>query len=136
LVTYSKCCFPIPGDAVLGTFTAGHGLVVHTSDCPNISELRKQPDRCLLVDWDEMLDQKFSVRLHVRVRHETGAFAHVASAIAENDSNIYHVDLHDGSESLRLMDFIIDVKDRVHLAQIMKQIKRLPTVAKVVRKKG
>ena len=136
LVTYSKCCFPIPGDAVLGTFTAGHGLVVHTSDCPNISELRKQPDRCLLVDWDEMLDQKFSVRLQVRVRHETGSFAHVASAIAENDSNIYHVDLHDGSESLRLMDFIIDVKDRVHLAQIMKQIKRLPTVAKVVRKKG
>jgi guanosine-3',5'-bis(diphosphate) 3'-pyrophosphohydrolase len=136
LVTYSKCCFPIPGDAVLGTFTAGHGLVVHTSDCPNISELRKQPDRCLLVDWDEMLDQKFSVRLQVRVRHEAGAFAHVASAIAENDSNIYHVDLHDGSGSLRLMDFIIDVKDRVHLARIMKQIKRLPTVAKVIRKKG
>jgi guanosine-3',5'-bis(diphosphate) 3'-pyrophosphohydrolase len=136
LVTYSKCCFPIPGDAVLGTFTAGHGLVVHTSDCPNISELRKQPDRCLLVDWDEMLDQKFSVKLQVRVRHEAGAFAHVATAIAENDSNIYHVDLHDGSESLRLMDFIIDVKDRVHLARIMKQIKRLPTVAKVIRKKG
>ncbi|MFT5137440.1 MAG: guanosine-3',5'-bis(diphosphate) 3'-pyrophosphohydrolase [Arenicella sp.] len=136
LVTYSKCCFPIPGDAVLGTFTAGHGLVVHTSDCPNLSELRKQPERCLLVDWDEMLDQKFSVRLQVRVRHEAGAFAHVASAIAENDSNIYHVDLHDGSDSLRLMDFIIDVKNRVHLAQIMKQIKRLPTVAKVIRKKG
>lgn len=136
LVTYSKCCFPIPGDAVLGTFTAGHGLVVHTSDCPNISELRKLPDRCLLVDWDEMLDQKFSVKLQVRVRHEAGAFAHVASAIAENDSNIYHVDLQDGSGSLRLMDFIIDVKDRVHLARIMKQIKRLPTVTKVIRKKG
>lgn len=136
LVTYSKCCFPIPGDAIIGTFTAGHGLVVHTSDCPNITELRKQPERCLMVDWDEKLDQNFSVRLHVRVKHEAGAFAEVATAIAENDSNINHVDLHDGSDSLRLMDFIIDVKDRVHLAQIMKKIKRLTTVGKVIRKKG
>lgn len=136
LVTYSKCCFPIPGDSVLGTFTAGHGLVVHVSDCPNITELRKQPERCLMVEWDEMLDQNFSVKLQVKVRHEAGAFAEVASAIAENDSNINHVDLHDGSETLKLMDFIIDVKDRVHLARIMKKIKRLTAVAKVIRKKG
>jgi RelA/SpoT family (p)ppGpp synthetase len=136
LVTYSKCCFPIPGDAILGTFTAGHGLVVHASDCPNITELRKQPERCLMVDWDEQLNKNFSVRLQVKVRHEAGAFAEVATAIAENNSNINHVDLHDGSDNLRLMDFVIDVKDRVHLARIMKTIKRLPSVAKVFRKKG
>ena len=67
LVTYSRCCYPIPGDAILGTFTAGHGLVVHTSDCPNINELRKQPDRCLMVDWDENLNKDFHVKLQVRV---------------------------------------------------------------------
>ncbi|MEM7358507.1 MAG: bifunctional (p)ppGpp synthetase/guanosine-3',5'-bis(diphosphate) 3'-pyrophosphohydrolase [Pseudomonadota bacterium] len=136
LITYSKCCFPIPGDTILGTFTAGHGLVVHTSDCPNITELRKQPERCLMVDWDDELDKYFAVRLQVKLRHEAGAFAEVASAIAENESNINHVDLHDGSDDLRQIDFVIDVKDRVHLAHIIKAIKRKSTVAKVSRKKG
>jgi len=136
LVTYSKCCFPIPGDAILGTFTAGHGLVVHTSDCPNITELRKQPERCLMVEWDENLDQNFSVKLQVRVKHEAGAFAEVASAIAENESNINHVDFQEGSDQLRQMDFVIDVKNRVQLAKIMKTIKHLYSVVKVIRKKG
>ncbi len=136
LITYSKCCNPIPGDSILGTFTAGHGLVVHTADCPNIVELRKTPERCLMVDWDEQLDQDFHVRLQVRLKHEAGAFAAVATAIAENESNINHVDLHDGSDNLRMIDFVIDVRNRVHLAQIMRAIKRQTRVAKVQRKKG
>lgn len=136
LVTYSRCCFPIPGDSIMGTFTAGHGLVVHTTDCPNTTELRKQPENCLMVDWDADLDQKFSVKLQVKLKHAAGAFAEVATAIAENESNIIHVDLHEGSESMRYIDFIIDVKNRVQLAQIIKAIYRTPTVSKVSRRKG
>ena len=136
LVTYSRCCYPIPGDSILGTFTAGHGLVVHTTDCPNISDLRKQPENCLMVDWDDALDQNFSVKLQVKLNNVAGAFAEVASAIAENESNINHVDLHDGSDSLKAIDFLIDVKGRVHLAQIIKAIYRSPKVAKVTRHKG
>lgn len=136
LVTYSKCCYPIPGDSILGVFTAGHGLVVHTSDCPNIVELRKHPERCLMVDWDENLEQQFQVKLQVRLDHEAGAFAAVASAIAENESNINHVDLHDGSDQQRVIDFVVDVSDRVHLAKIIRSIKKETRVVKVLRKKG
>lgn len=136
LITYSKCCFPIPGDNILGIFTAGHGLVVHSADCRNITELRKQPERCLMVDWGENLDRFFSARLQVKLCHEADAFAEVASAIAENESNINHVDLHDRSDNLRQIDFVIDVKNRVHLAHIIKAIRRKPSVIKVSRKKG
>ncbi|MFT5573734.1 MAG: guanosine-3',5'-bis(diphosphate) 3'-pyrophosphohydrolase [Cryomorphaceae bacterium] len=136
LITYSRCCFPIPGDSIIGTFTAGHGLVVHTTDCPNISELRKQPENCLMVDWDEKLNQNFSAKLHVKLKHAAGSFAEVATAIAENGSNINHVDLHEGSDSTRQIDFIIDVKNRVHLAQIVRAIYRAPMVSKVTRQKG
>jgi len=136
LVTYSKCCCPVPGDSIVGTFTAGHGLVVHTTDCPNISELRKQPEKCLMVDWDENLDQFFHAKLQVKLDHVTGAFANVAMAIAENGSNINHVDLHEGSDTVRQMDFIVDVKDRKHLASIIKAIYRAPDVNKVTRQKG
>ena len=136
LVTYSKCCCPIPGDSIMGTFTAGHGLAVHTTDCPNISELQRQPEKCLMVDWDEDLDQLFHVRIQVKLNHVSGAFADIAMAIAEQGSNINYVDLHEGTDSLRKMDFVIDVKDRVHLAKIVKAIYRTSNVTKVVRQKG
>ena len=136
LVTYSRCCCPIPGDSILGTFTAGHGLVVHTTDCPNINDLRKQPENCLIVDWDDDLDQNFAAKLQVKLKHVAGAFAEVATAIAENESNINHVDLHEGVDSSRVIDFIIDVKDRTHLANIIKTIYRSPKVDKVSRHKG
>ncbi|MBX2847836.1 MAG: bifunctional (p)ppGpp synthetase/guanosine-3',5'-bis(diphosphate) 3'-pyrophosphohydrolase [Acidiferrobacterales bacterium] len=136
LITYSRCCYPIPGDTILGTFTAGHGLVVHTSDCPNISELRKQPERSLMVDWDENINKDFHVKLQVRVKHVSGAFAKVASAIAENGSNINHVDTHEGADEIRQVDFNIDVKSRQHLATIIKAIRKLTVVEKVLRQKG
>lgn len=136
LVTYSKCCCPVPGDSVVGTFTAGHGLAVHTTDCPNIAELRKQPENSLMVEWDENLDQLFQAKVQVKLNHVTGAFAEVAMAIAENGSNIKHVDLHEGSDMVRQMDFVVDVRDRTHLAKIIKAIYRAPHVNKVMRLKG
>lgn len=136
LVTYSKCCYPIPGDSIIGTFTAGHGLVVHTADCPNLNELRKTPERSHMVEWGDALKKNFAVKIQVRLRHEAGAFAEVATAIAANESNINHVDLHEGPGNQRLMDFIVDVKNRTHLAKIIKAVRRRPSVAKVGRKKG
>lgn len=136
LVTYSRCCGPVPGDSIIGTFTAGHGLAVHTTDCPNISELRKQPDKFLMVDWDEDLDQTFMVKLQVKLINEPGAFADVARMIAENGSNINHVDTHAGIDESLKIDFLIDVKDRVHLAKVIKAIYRQLKVEKVTRQKG
>ncbi|MGK0373558.1 MAG: RelA/SpoT family (p)ppGpp synthetase [Arenicella sp.] len=136
LVTYSKCCSPVPGDSIVGILTAGHGLAVHVFDCPNLSELRKQPENFLLVDWDEAIDRNFQARLHIKLHHITGAFAEVATAIAANHSNINHVDLHEGSESVRQIDFVVDVKNRLHLSRIIRAIYRLPSVSKVIRQKG
>lgn len=136
MVTYSKCCSPVPGDSIVGILTAGHGLALHVFDCPNLSELRKQPDNILLVDWDDSIDQNFQARLHVKLHHITGAFAEVATAIAANSSNINHVDLHEGSDSVRQIDFVVDVKNRLHLSRIIRAIYRLPSVSKVMRQKG
>lgn len=136
MVTYSKCCSPVPGDSIVGLLTSGHGLAIHVFDCPNLSELRKQPENFLLVDWDEAIDQGFHARLHVKLHHITGAFAEVATAIAANSSNINHVDLHEGSDSVRQIDFVVDVKNRLHLSRIIRAIYRLPSVSKVMRQKG
>lgn len=136
LITYSKCCYPVPGDSIVGSFTAGHGLAIHTTDCPNMTELRKHPENFLLVDWGDDIDLNFHAKLRVKLNHITGAFAEVATAIAENGSNIIHVDLHEGTDNVRQIDFIVDVKDRVQLANIIKVIYRSPIVSKVSRHKG
>lgn len=136
LVTYSKCCYPLPGDSIVGSFTAGHGLAVHTTDCPNMVELKKQSENFLLVDWDEEIDRNFHAKLRVKLNHITGAFAAVAIAIAEQGANIIHVDLHEGSDNIRQIDFTVEVKNRVQLASIIKAIYRSPSVSKVSRNKG
>lgn len=136
LVTYSKCCCPIPGDSIVGYFTTGHGLAVHTSDCPNFLELSKHPENYLLMDWDEELDQYFKVKMSVRIKNITGAFAKVAVVIAENGSNLNNIDLHESSDSEKQIDFLIDVTDRAHFAKIIKAIYRLPLVERVHRLKG
>jgi len=89
-----------------------------------------------LVDWDDDIEQNFNARLRVKLSHITGAFAGVATAIAENGSNINHVDVHEGSDAVRQLDFMVEVKSRHHLAQIIKAVYRLPSVSKVTRHKG
>ena len=136
LVTYSKCCSPVPGDPIMGIFTAGHGLGIHTTDCHNTAEIRKHHERCLMVEWDTQIDRVFHVRLQVKLHHVAGAFAQVATAIAENGSNINHVDLQEGLDTIRHIDFVVDVEDRIHLARLIRAIYRQPTVAKVIRQNG
>ena len=89
-----------------------------------------------MVDWDKNIDQNFQARLHVKLHHIKGAFADAAIAIAENNSNINHVDLHEGSGSVRQIEFVVDVKNRLHLSMIIRAIYRSPSVSKVMRPKG
>lgn len=136
LVTYSRCCHPIPGDPLIGTFTAGHGLVVHTNDCPNMSELRKQPENCLMVEWDQQIEKEFSAKIRVHSLNKRGFFALLATAITEQESNIVNVEVIENADNSHYVDFLIEVKDRIHLAQVIKAIRVQDGVIKVSRQKG
>lgn len=135
-VTYSRCCYPIPGDVVTGVFTSGHGLAVHTADCPNIVEFRKSPEKCMTVEWGENLNKDFVARLQVRMNNVKGAFARSATAIAESGSNINHVNIGEALETSQTIIFLIEVKNRIQLAQVIKAIRRVKDVTKVIRQKG
>jgi len=136
LITYARCCHPIPGDAIVGFFTAGRGVVIHTADCPNTSEYRKQPDKWLHVDWAEDVAGVFSVILRVDADNKRGVLAGVASVIAELGSNINNVNVEEKDARFSWMRFNIEVKDRKHLAQIMRRIRQLTSVSRVTRLKG
>jgi len=136
LISYARCCTPIPHDPIVGFFTSGKGVVIHTADCPNIAEKRKQPDRWLHVQWSEKVRGQFGVNLRVEAKNQRGVLGDVATQIAEQESNInnVHVEAKDGRTST--LKFNISVRDRTQLASILRGIHSLPKVIKVVRSKG
>ncbi|HSW53391.1 MAG TPA: TGS domain-containing protein, partial [Sulfuricaulis sp.] len=136
VVTYARCCRPIPGDPILGFLTAGRGIVVHTEDCPNVVRYRKHPEQWIDVQWERDIKGVYPVYVRVEARNQRGVLASVAAAIAEQEANIDSVSFDDRDSQYTSMDFTIEVRDRVHLAQIMRRIRALESVVRINRKKG
>jgi guanosine-3',5'-bis(diphosphate) 3'-pyrophosphohydrolase len=136
VVTYGRCCRPIPGDPILGFLSTGRGIVVHTEDCPNVAKYRKHPDQWIDVRWEEQIQGVFPVTIRVDVRNTRGVLASVAAAIAEQEANIDTVSFDDRDGRYTTMEFTVEVKDRVHLASIMRRIRALDMVVRINRKKG
>ncbi len=133
VVSYAKCCSPIPGDPVIAIFSPGRGLVVHHQECPNLGDFRRQGQSWLDVQWAEDISGEFSTTIRVDAGNQRGMLATIASLIAEEGSNIEDVrsEERDGlSTSLR---FIISVTGRKHLASILRRLKKVPFVLRISR---
>jgi GTP pyrophosphokinase len=133
VVSYGKCCYPIPGDEVMGYLTAGRGIVVHRNNCGNLRIFRKQPEKWITVSWKKDLDRDFSSQIQAETRNRTGVLAEVAATIADCDSNIEQVEVLGRHEDCSVLSFLLTVKDRSHLARIMRNVRKMPNVMKVTR---
>ncbi|TVQ88075.1 MAG: bifunctional (p)ppGpp synthetase/guanosine-3',5'-bis(diphosphate) 3'-pyrophosphohydrolase [Chromatiaceae bacterium] len=134
VVSYARCCRPIPGDPITGLFSRGKGIVVHHSDCPNLGDFQANRDRWLDVDWAEDLKAEFSTEIRVEVRNRPGALATIAAAIAAQGSNIETVQSQDRVDENTILDFLINVKGRGHLALIMRRLRQIPLVVRIARR--
>jgi GTP pyrophosphokinase len=134
---FAKCCHPIPGDPIIGFIKKGRGMIVHTHDCPVIAKMKREPDKWLDVDWAPETRKLFSVNVKLLVSNEPGVLAKVAAGIARDDSNIENVSVEPGdSSAYSNIFFTLQVYNRMHLAQIMRGLRRLPEVVRIVRLKG
>jgi len=133
VVGYANCCRPIPGDDVMGYLSSGRGVVIHRNSCGNLINFRKQPEKWISVSWEEDIDRDFSSQIQVEALNKTGLLAEVAAMIADSDSNIEQVAVIDRHEDGTILTFLLQVKDRIHLARIMRNIKRMPNVLRVSR---
>ena len=135
-VTFSKCCRPIPGDKVVGTVTSGHGLVVHRGECRNLARLRKSPEQWVPCEWAGAVAGEYPAAVRVTTANRRGLLARIAAAMAEQDSNIVGVTLEEQQVRNISITFILNVRDRAHLAGVIKAVRRLPNVHKVARLAG
>ncbi len=136
VVSYGKCCRPIPGDPIRGYVSAGRGVVIHVDGCPSTAEFAKQPDKWLDVEWQPASDACFPVDIRVEVVDQRGELATLAAAIADMDCNIANVQLSNRDGIHAVDDFTLEVRDRVHLARIMKRLRTLKSVRRIIRKRG
>ncbi len=136
-VQLAKCCHPIPGDPILGYINKGKGLVIHTHDCPTITAYREDPDKWLDVEWAGDIHKLFVVKIKVIIANQRGMLAKVAAAIATAESNIDNVSMEeeDGSTYTTLL-FALQVESRYHLAQVIRQIRKIQEVSRISRMKG
>ena len=133
-IQYAKCCRPIPGDRVVGQFRRGQGLAVHTRDCVTLKKQRADTEQVVDVEWAADVQGVFDAGIRLLVADRRGMLADLATSIADNAANIDNVSMErpDGG-GLIAMFFSVQVRDRQHLAQVMRGLKRVAEVRRVQR---
>jgi guanosine-3',5'-bis(diphosphate) 3'-pyrophosphohydrolase len=137
-VQLAPCCLPIPGDQIIGQLRRDQGLLVHAGECALAKRQRvKEPDRWIPVRWGTELNRRFESRIKLLMSGEKGMLARVAAEIAESDANITYVGMEEDKEHMLLqLRFTIQVKDRTHLASLMRNVRRVPGVNRILRDRG
>jgi guanosine-3',5'-bis(diphosphate) 3'-pyrophosphohydrolase len=133
---FAKCCRPIPGDPVVGLMTAGRGMVIHTTTCPNLREHRHPPENYIDVQWEPGIEEEYPVEVAVLVADRRGVLATVAAAIGNADSNIENVAIEERDGLTNTLKFTLTVHNRQHLARVMRRVRNIPSVMRISRLRG
>ena len=136
VMNYAKCCHPIPGDPIVGHISSGRGMVIHADDCNNIADIRDNPEKCIAVSWDPEVEGEFSVELRVELENQRGIIATLATNITGAEANIEKISTVERDARFSIVNLSLNVKNRVHLARIMKRVRLIKPVTKVTRVKS
>ena len=136
VLQYGRCCHPIPGDPILGHMTPGKGLVIHLESCRNLKEIRSNPEKCMSLLWSPVVKGEFAVELKAEVTPERGFIAALASRMTEEDATIEHISVNEKDPFTSIVDVVLTVKDRIHLADIMRRARSLKSVRRIYRVKN
>ncbi|MGB7903225.1 MAG: bifunctional (p)ppGpp synthetase/guanosine-3',5'-bis(diphosphate) 3'-pyrophosphohydrolase [Steroidobacteraceae bacterium] len=133
VVSYARCCFPIPNDPILASLSSGRGVVIHREACGNLASFRKQPEKWIPVTWQAETDRLFHVEIRADVTNRMGVLASVASAIAGTQTNIDRVSVVERDTDTSTLIFELMVHDRKQLASVIRAVRGMPDVLKVAR---
>ena len=136
-VVLAPCCRPIPGDEVIGNLGRGEGLTVHTADCSvGKRALERDSERWMRVEWAEQPTRPFETAVSLLVSNGKGVLAQVASAVSHAEADITHIDMgNEPAAETTELTLLLSVRDRLHLAEVMRTLKRTPAVLRVARVK-
>jgi len=133
VVSYARCCFPVPPDPIVAYLSSGRGVVIHRDNCGNVSGFRKQPEKWIPAVWEKQPNRTFSAEIKVHVSNRMGVLAQVAAQIAAQETNIDHVNVTAEGDETSVITLEVEVRDRSHLARVVRAIKTMPEALSVER---
>jgi (p)ppGpp synthase/HD superfamily hydrolase len=133
VVSYGRCCTPIPGDQIIGVLSKGRGIVVHREGCRNIDSVRTQADKIIDVNWADDAEGEFACAIRLDVSNKPGVLARSATVISDEGANIENVEVEDRDGLSTSILYQITVRDRNHLASIIKRLRKLPNIMTIHR---
>ncbi len=136
VVDFGRCCGPIPGDPIVGHLSTGRGLVVHTTDCPNVTMKSEEGEEHVPLSWAAKVEGEFTARLRIDARQVRGIIAEIANIVNSADGNIEKLSQNERDGHVGSISLSIGVRDRVHLARIIRKIRHLKAINRVARIQG
>lgn len=133
VVSLARCCYPVPGDPIMGYLSSGRGIVIHRDTCRNLGDYRQHPEKWIEVDWEKDIQREFAVEIRCEFTNERGVLAAVSATIAQLRSNIEHVSVQERDSRTSTIRLIFSVQDRKHLAEVMRHIRRMPQLIRITR---
>ena len=129
VVTYGRCCGPVPGDTITGHMTQGRGLVVHMESCKNMREIRRRnPEQTIPARWAATTDQEFTTALRIEVNRKKGVIAELAATVAAVNAGVERINVEERDARVSSVVVVVSVSDRVHLARVMRRLRAIPNV--------
>ncbi|WP_163648002.1 bifunctional GTP diphosphokinase/guanosine-3',5'-bis pyrophosphate 3'-pyrophosphohydrolase [Modicisalibacter sp. 'Wilcox'] len=134
VLNFARCCHPLPGDAIIGHLSVGKGIVVHRVDCRNLEDIKRDdPDKLFALKWADEVSGDFPVTLRIEMETRRGLVAELASVVTDADANIERIGIEERDARLSIINLTLAVRDRVHLARIIKRIRNQPHVGRINR---
>ncbi|GEN23744.1 guanosine-3',5'-bis(diphosphate) 3'-pyrophosphohydrolase [Halomonas cupida] len=133
VIKFARCCHPLPGDTVIGHLSIGKGIVVHRSECRNLQELKSDPEKLIVLRWSDDINEDFPVALRLEVESRRGLVAELAALTTDAGANIERIGIEDRDARLSIVNLTLVVRDRTHLARIIKRMRNLSHVGRISR---
>ncbi len=135
-IKFSKCCNPVPGDAIVGYITRGRGVSIHRADCTNIHDLNDSEDqRFLEVEWDAGKKATFISEIQIKALDRPKFLQDLTNLYTESKVNAVSLNLRVNKEKIAIVDIGFEINETKQIEDLMKKIKRLDGVLEVYRNK-
>ena len=135
VVSYGRCCYPIPGDQIVAKLSKGRGIVVHRDSCKNLeaSSKRKRSDKYIVVQWADDASGDFTCEIKLEIENKSGLLARTATVISDCKADIENVYMEDRDGFSMNLFYLLKVSDRNHLAKLMRRLRRISSVMRITR---
>jgi guanosine-3',5'-bis(diphosphate) 3'-pyrophosphohydrolase len=134
LVSFSRCCHPIPDDQIVAILSPGRGMVIHQHGCSNIRKLcKEEPHRVLVMQWGSNVSGEFNAALRIELINHQGTLATLTNTVASCGSNIIGLQTEEKESNIYYIDIELTTKNRLQLANVMRKIRIMPEVQRVSR---